>query len=383
MNFSMQELNQKIDLVLDALMHLGVPQFTKTGKTAAEDAKRGIFARDYGIRVWDWPQGVGLYGLEKLQDLLGDRRYDEFLEDWVRSNIEDGLPAPNVNTTAPFIVLESLARRTQNETYIAMCRQHAQWLMEGLPRTKEGGFQHVTTGFEGKQSLILNEQQLWVDTLFMAVLFLARAGKTWGEQAWTDEAVHQILLHIKYLYEKKTGLLYHGWSFLRNDNFAGVFWSRGNSWFTYGILELLETLGDSIEGGTRQFILDTFRAQVTALRDLQAESGLWHTILDDPESYEEVSGSAAFCAAVFKAVRLGILEESWLPMAEKALEGVVRNIGPDGIVQNVSTGTGMGYDAQHYRDIVIAPIGYGQSMTAFALLEAMHYQKVKTGEALG
>ena len=68
-------------------------------------------------------------------------------------------------------------------------------------------------------------------------------------------------------------------------------------------------------------------------------------------------------------------------MAQKTLEGVVGNIGSDGVVQNVSIG--MGYDVQHYKDIVIAPIGYGQSMTAFDLLEAMHYQKAKTGEALG
>ena len=60
-------------------------------------------------------------------------------------------------------------------------------------------------------------------------------------------------------------------------------------------------------------------------------------------------------------------------MAKKAL---------DGVVQNVSIGMGIGYDVQHYKNIVIAPIGYDQSMTAFAPLEAMYYPKAKTGEVL-
>ena len=375
MEITQSVLAQAIDLVLDALMHLGVPRFTENGKTQEENAKTGIFARDYGIHVWDWPQGVGLYGMEKLQTVYGDTRYDAFLQQWFDRNIAEGLPSQNINTTAPYIVLEALACRTQNPQYQQLCNQRAGWLMEELPRTCEGGFQHVTTGFAGKDSLILNEQQLWVDTLFMAVLFLARAGQTYRQPAWTDEAVHQTLLHIKYLYERKNGLFYHGWSFLRGDHFGGIFWSRGNSWFTYGILELLETLGNTIEGGTRRFLLDTFAAQVNALCELQAQSGLWHTILDDASSYEEVSGSAAFCAAIFKAVRIGLLDKSYLPVAQKALAGILRNIASDGIVQNVSSGTGMGMDAQHYKNIVIAPIGYGQSMTAFALIEALNYEK--------
>lgn len=50
-----------------------------------------------------------------------------------------------------------------------ICRDWAQWLVEELPMTEEGGFQHLTSD-------TLNEQELWDDTLFMAVLFLARMG---------------------------------------------------------------------------------------------------------------------------------------------------------------------------------------------------------------
>lgn len=376
-----QLLAEQTELCLKALMELGVPALADDpALSEAEKRQRGIFSRDFGIHVWDWPQGVGLYGMEKLQSYYGDTRYDAFFEDWYRREIAAGLPSKNINTTAPYLVLQALARRTGNAGYVELCRERADWLLAGLPRTDEGGFQHVTTGLSGKDSVILNERQLWVDTLFMAVLFLAREGVAEHRPDCTGEAVRQILIHIKYLYDKRTRLFCHGWSFARNDNFGGVFWCRGNSWFSYGVLELLETLGEAVDGGTRAFILDTFCAQMRALCALQAESGLWHTILDDPASYEEVSGSAAFCAALFKGMRIGLLDAGFAPAAEKALAGVLANIGPDGLVAHVSTGTGMGLDAAHYKNIAIAPIGYGQSMTALALIEAMEWQKQAAGE---
>lgn len=211
---------------------------------------QGLLVYDLDINIWNWPQGVGLYGLEKLQTYYGDQRYDDFLDGWFRRQLREGEPIRNINTTAPYLVLQALADRTENETYHEMCTRRANWLMNGLPRTRENGFQHVVQD--------LNNQQLWVDTLFMSVLFLAREGKRQGRYDWCQEAVHQILVHIKYLYDKKTRLLFHGWSFERMDNFGGIYWGRGNSWFSYGILELLENLEDTLDGGTREFMLETY-----------------------------------------------------------------------------------------------------------------------------
>ncbi len=42
--------------------------------------------------------------------------------------------------------------------------------------------------------------------------------------------------------------------------------------------------------GVREFIVNTYKSQVRTLKKLQSQSGLWHTVLDDPASYEEVSG---------------------------------------------------------------------------------------------
>lgn len=367
-----QELLTKIDLVTDKLMNLGGCDSEKDKTVSQADTKKGIVQRDFGIEEWDWPQGVGLYGLYKLQEHFGDSRYTPFFREWYSRNLEIGLPSKNINTSAPYLPLIHLLGQLEPADVLdRLCREHADWLVHGLPKTHEGGFQHVVSAIGDRSGVALHNGQLWIDTLFMAVLFLDQAGRRYRCPEWEHEALHQILLHIKYLYDKQSGLFFHGWSFERNDNFGGIHWCRGNSWFTYGIMDYLETGKNTIDPGVRSYLADTYKAQVNALLPLQAESGLWHTVLEDRSSYEEVSGSAAIAAGILKGVKTGILDASYLIAADKAIRAVCENISADGTVMNVSAGTGMGMDAEHYRNITLMPMAYGQSLTLIALYEAL------------
>jgi unsaturated rhamnogalacturonyl hydrolase len=275
-----------------------------------------------------------------------------------------------VNTTAPYLPLVDLCEELENPAYETLCLNQAQWLMDYLPRTREGAFQHVTSAIGDRQGVRLNESELWIDTIFMTVLFLNKMGHKYNRKDWISEANRQILLHIKYLYEKKTGLFYHGWSFNENSNFGEVFWCRGNSWFTFGIIDFLE-ISRSLNAGVKKYILDTFKTQVNTLVKLQAPSGLWHTVLNDSTSYEEVSGSAAIATGILKAIKLGLLDDSYQIYADQAIEAICNNIDTDGTVLNVSAGTGMGYNAEHYKNVIIAPMAYGQSLALTALCEAL------------
>ena len=187
---------------------------------------------------------------------------------------------------------------------------------------------------------------------------------------WRDEATHQVLLHIKYLYCKNNGLFYHGFSFIRNDNFGGIFWCRGNSWFTLGLTLFLEK-ADYLDGGTRQFIMDTFRTHAEALRSYQAEDGLFHTVIDDATSYEEASGTAAMAAGLLRGMKAGILDESYRVCADRAITALCDCVDTDGTVLKVSAGTAMGMNAEHYKGIGIRPMAYGQALTLIALCEAL------------
>ncbi len=372
MNIKEKELREKLNLVIQKLLSLGEPENQSELEENGGEAI-GFFKRDFGIQEWDWPQGVGLYGLLKIMQHDKNEEYKDFLYQWFKTNIAQGLPSRNINTTTPLLTLVELNEYYKDEQLETLCKDWANWLMTCLPRTKEGGFQHVTSANGDRQGVRLNENEMWIDTIFMTVLFLNKMGQKYHKEEWINESIHQVLMHIKYLYDKKTGMFYHGWTFNGNNNFGEIFWCRGNSWFTLGILDYMDMFKGSLNPGVKELIVDTYKAQTKALKELQSESGLWHTVLTDPESYEEVSGSAAITAGILKGIRYGILDDSYIKCAEKAIHAILQNIDADGTVLNVSGGTGMGMNAEHYKNILIAPMAYGQSLTILALAEALRH----------
>jgi unsaturated rhamnogalacturonyl hydrolase len=93
----------------------------------------------------------------------------------------------------------------------------------------------------------------------------------------------------------------------------------------------------------RLYLLGTLKAQIDALLKYQdPESGLWHTLLDDPSTYLEASGSAGFAFGMLEAVRKGFVggaskedKERYEMAALRALKGVVSRIDDDGELKDV------------------------------------------------
>ena len=61
-----------------------------------------------------------------------------------------------------------------------------------------------------------------------------------------------------------------------------------------------------------------------------------------------------------------------LPVAERACEGIIDHISPQGELLQVSFGTAMGHDLDHYRHIPLTAMPYGQAMAMLCLVEALH-----------
>jgi unsaturated rhamnogalacturonyl hydrolase len=320
-------------------------------------------AGDYiSFDSWEWPQGVGLYGLVRLWQHTGDEALRKTIEDWYSRRIAVGLPPMNINTTAPMLALSLLWSETGDPRWDKPLADWADRLVREMPRTPEGGFQHNVSDK-------VNDDELWDDTLFMAGLFLAAYGRAAGKQAYVDEAVRQFLVHARYLADPHSGLWFHGWTFKGRHNFARALWARGNAWITVCILDLVEIggIGKAVEA----YLLGVLEAQIDALLELQAPSGAWHTLLDDPNSYEEMSATAGFGYGLLKAARIGLGPKGCRAAGLKALEAVRANIDADGVLGNVSYGTRMGHDLQHYHDIPIQPTGYGQALAILCLTEGM------------
>ena len=313
--------------------------------------------------TWEWAQGVGLYGMQKYYAETGKQEVLDYLIQWFDSNIRKGLPEKNVNTMCPLLTLTYVYEYTKNSIYLEICKEWAEWVMKEMPRTEEMGLQHIVSGVE-------NPGQIWIDTLFMTVLFIARMGKLLGREDYLAESVRQYLIHIKYLTDKKTGLFNHGFDFNRRSSFGEIQWARGNSWYTAGVVDYLDILGD--EGtGVKWFLLDTLCGQIKALEQYQNRNGMWHTLITDPESYAEASATAGFAYGILKAVRLGYISEKYRECGIKGLKAIIERISEDGTVTEVSYGTAVSDCQQKYRDVPICPMTYGQALTLLLLTEAL------------
>ena len=141
---------------------------------------------------------------------------------------------------------------------------------------------------------------------------------------------------------------------------------------TVSIPDFIELLRLPVDDVLRLFLVATLRAQIDALvRTQDAETGLWHTILDDPTSYLEASATAGFAYGILKALRLRLIpkEEKYLVCAKKAIEAILKNITEKGELQQVSFGTPVFNDLQGYKDIPLTSMPYGQSLALLALTE--------------
>lgn len=310
---------------------------------------------------WEWTQGVGLYGLWKLFETTHRSEYLGMLRKFYDSQMEVGFPPLNVNTMMPYLPMSLMAEYLHEDKYLEPCKKAVQWIMEDMPRTKEGGIQHQTSDD-------VNEGELWDDTLFMTVLFLANMGRILDCEAYRQEAQYQFLLHLKYLQDPCTGFWYHGWTFLERNHFAGAFWARGNCWLTIAIPEVLSmiTCPPSIE----RILQESLENQVEALARTQAADGMWHTLLDDETAYEEASATCGFAYGILRGIHTGALDKKWLYVARKALKPVLELISSEGVLGQVSYGTPMGRESKDfYKTIPLKPMPYGQALAILFLVE--------------
>ena len=316
-----------------------------------------------GWAGWEWTHGIGLYGLFKYWQQTGNPRAMEIIRGWFRDRLAEGTPTKNINTVSPFLTAAHLYELDRDPTWLPYLEGWAEWVMYEMPRVRDGGLQHIVYNS-------VNHQQMWDDTLMMSVVPLAKIGLLLNRPAYVEEAKYQFLTHAQYLLDTQSGLWFHGWSFEGNHNFAKALWARGNAWVTIVIPEFIELLGLQEGDPLRRHLLALLGRQAEALAKLQdPQTGLWHTLLDDPTSYLEASATAGFGYGLLKSLRHRYISADFAPVAERAIRGVVANISPEGALQNVSFGTAMGADLDYYRQIKLTSMPYGQAMAMFALSE--------------
>lgn len=321
---------------------------------------------------WDWPCGVAYYGLAEAYEVTKKDAYLNFLKERVDELIELGLPTWTVNTCAMGHCLITLYQSTGDEKYMDIIRSKTEYLRKDALRFGDHVLQHTVSANNDFP------EQCWADTLFMAAFFLLRVGVMTKDAEVIDDALNQYYWHIQYLQDENTGLWYHGYNNITKDHMSGFYWGRANCWAAYTMSKVGLILPECYLYPQFLEIVGSLNEQLSALKLLQTENGLWRTILDDEESYEELSASAGIAAAM--TLKGNPLHIKYI---EKSIDAVLAHVAFDGRVTEVSGGTAVMKDRDGYRNISKKWIqGWGQGMALAFFAAVLNYDKIAGDGAL-
>jgi rhamnogalacturonyl hydrolase YesR len=210
-------------------------------------------------------------------------------------------------------------------------------------------------------------ESLWADDLYMSVPALAQMGALTGDRAWFDDAVKQVLQFHGYLWDPQIGLYAHGRHMNQPLN-PEFYWARANGWAMLASVELLDVLPADHPGRTR--VLEALRAHIRSVAKLQSGSGLWHQMLDRPDSYLETSASAIFVYSIARAINRGwIVPVSYGSVAQAGWAGITTRVNAKGQIEGSCVGTTLASDHVYYYNrpvSVYATHGYGPVLLAGA-----------------
>ena len=252
------------------------------------------------------------------------------------------LMSPDAKTVATKAISDVIGHmNTYNSTYVIGSGRSAlnSTNANNVQKTMFGGWFHKSSDYT---------DQMWCDGQYMGPALLAQIIKHTGKtnnisnNDW-DIIAKQFSITWAQLYDKTTGLLYHGFTANPGDDasksWAGIskekgiyhsasFWGRANAWYFLALVDILEVMP------TDNTYYNTFKGYLTDLaagiKKYQDETtGCWYQVMDKvPASltgnYLEASCSSIFTAGYLKAIRLGLLDKKiYESIAKKAYEGLV------------------------------------------------------------
>ncbi|MSS73672.1 MAG: hypothetical protein EXS64_19620 [Candidatus Latescibacteria bacterium] len=311
-----------------------MPDETKPGDIPVprlRDLMARVAAKSLTYRYyhWDWGEAIAMEGIWAAAQVTGETRFTDFVrrmaEGWLAHSPDPWYP----DHVGPGRVLLDLWQQGGDLRFLGYARRLGEHLVR-LPRASCGGSFH-------RPDLPDRARMIWVDSMQTDAPFLCRLAAATGEARWYDAAAEHIAGHIAALQNPGTGLFCHNYDDGRG-RVNGAFWGRGNGWAALGLVHTLELLPKDHAGySTIHKSLERLSATIAARQD--ERTGLWHTVVDHPETYLEGSVSLMFANALMRAVRAGLLPGDCAGVGERAWNALWDQVGPDGLVSNISQRT--------------------------------------------
>lgn len=191
------------------------------------------------------------------------------------------------------------------------------WLVARAPRAADGTLFHL-----------LDNRQVWADTIYMVVPLLALCGRT-------ELAAAQLAGHRRRLHDARTGLYAARWDEDRGELDRPEHWGTGNGWVVAGIARALR-LAPDWPAGLRDELAGHARAVLESCLAYRTDDGLFCDVLDDPGTFREANTAQMLAYAALTGAADGWLPPLWRDTGAELLAAADRRVDRYGRVTGVS-----------------------------------------------
>lgn len=309
------------------------------------------------LKGWGYAKSLYLYGEYLVYLRTKDKKYLTHVKDWIDLHIDDkgtiNRPINALDYMLPGNLCLILYKETREQKYKG-CADNIRKVFDTYPRTKDGAFWHADTKSR--------EWQLWADGVFMSLPFLARYGKMFGDQKYTnDEVVKQLLLYYKHLNDPETGLFWHAYDESGQQAWANPkthtsseHWCRAIGWYAMTLINILDIIPR--DQPRRDELIKILGQLATAFQKYQDKNtGLWWQLVDKGDAqgnWLETSSSSMYTYAMWSGVKKGYLDKRFRDVALRGYKGVLSKVSldKDGManITDICEGTNVADSAYYY-----------------------------------
>lgn len=306
---------------------------------------------------WDYCHGLELQAMLDVYDTYGDKKIFDYALAYADTMIHnDGsietykLHEYNIDRLNSGKFLFRIYEQTKDEKYkkaIDLLRSQ----LDTHPRNEDGGFWHKK----------VYPNQMWLDGIYMGAPFYAEYAFRNNRVQDYQDIVNQFITVAHHTYDPKNGLYRHACDVSRKERWADPVtgqsqhsWGRAMGWYAMAFVDALDFIPKHEAGRDSMLvILNNIAAQVKRIQD--PKTGLWYQVLDksgEKGNYLESSCSTMFVYALFKAVRKGYIDKSYLKVALKGYQGILDNfieVDKDGVVTITKACAVAGLGGKNYR----------------------------------
>lgn len=305
---------------------------------------------------WFYAVQVGLHGLMYAAKTTGNMEQLQYYvdsiqtmadyfdyKDWDKDQFGDptltprawGLPDLDACGTIGVSLIETY-EITGNQKLLPVIHAIGDAVMTHIPRFPDGTYFRVKT--------------MWADDLYMSCPFLARLYRLTGNSVYEEEVHRQIEGFRKRLWMEKEQIFSHIY-FPEEEQRNGIPWGRGNGWIAVTLTEILTLLPQENPKWKEELCL--YQRFMRGILTWQDASGMWHQVLNRPDSYQETSCTAMFLLSIARGINRGWLDgKIYLPCIRKAWTALLQNsVDSVGDVYSVCLGSGCAKDAEYYKQL--------------------------------